>query len=614
MTDLNKAVNLRQQIMEYQDKLYLNLIQQANTKYADIIKDDLSTQFVTSCGRDLAGEVIRTYFDTSEFHITADQLAKRILEFKYDSEYDPLASSGDVQKLAYNYNDPVQSDRMKEIVRELDESQQRLFEKEDYNDTDGKIKRRYKDHKIITNAKRKYAQQHTQEDGTITDEYTDQEGEYIIGKDGRRMRRQEVDHTQALNTAKYNAKYISEKGAERLREFYNSSENFAMMDKSANSSKGDVKVFDKDGNDITHRATPDQYAQAIIYNLEKDNGNSDKIKNLKAKGYLDENGKVPKAVKEQLIKNIKASQNAESKVILKETEYGEVTVDAGKKTVSSLGKIIAGQVIYYAVPPLLYELRIFLKKKGATLEEALKHLNHAKGRFVSYILTKLEAVFANFRTNVLKSFIKSFLDILINIVKATVKRILKLAKNLVLSTVDAVKIILDKSKSRSEKADAVVQLFGVTITAFVVELLFEFVQQQVPIPEFLLFPLQTIVTVLCTNLTMLILQKADLFNVRHGFKIQAIRELFEQTRQSYLDDVEHADMIASDEIHRIIADAREETLEIYNRLTSMNPYQESVSVDLESINSQFGLNISFREAWETFIAMKQPIEDVRLLA
>lgn len=604
MNDLKEAVRLRQEVIEYQDQVYLNLIQQANTKYADIIKDDLGSQFVISCGRDLAGELVRTYFDTSDFHITVDQLASRILDFQYEHEYDPLASNGDVQKLAYNLNDPSSSDKIKQIVRDMDQSQKKLFEKENHE---------YKDQKMITRAKLKYVQEHTNADGTITDEYTGRNGEYITGKDGNHTRRQEADHTQALNTARYNSKYITEKGAERLREFYNSSENFAMMDKSANSSKGDVKVK-PDGKDITHRATPEEYMQAIVNNWEKDNGNSNKIENLKAKGYLDENGKVPKAVKAQLVKNIKASQNAESMVILKETDYGHVVADAGKKVTQSIGKMIAGQVIYYVMPPLLYELRNILKKKSATLEEALEHFNKSKGTLVSYIQSKLSTIFKNFSMNLLKNFIKTFLDILINTVKATVKKIIKLAKNLVLSTVDAIKIICDKTKNRSEKADAVVQLFGVTITTFVVELLSEYVQRQIPIPEFLLLPIQTITTILCTNLTMLILQKADLFNVRHGFKIQAIKQLFEENRQAYTITVEQADLEATDEINQIIANAREETLELYHNLMHNDPYDYSVSYELEKINKMFRMNVSFGETWETFIGMRLPVIDVKRLA
>jgi hypothetical protein len=110
-------------------------------------------------------------------------------------------------------------------------------------------------------------------------------------------------------------------------------------------------VADK-GVDITHRAAPEEYANVIIKRWEDDR-NPDKVQNLKDSGYLNEEGKVPKSVKNQLVQNIKASQNAESKVILKETEYKKVAADAGEKAFKSMGKIIAGQVIYYTMPPFL---------------------------------------------------------------------------------------------------------------------------------------------------------------------------------------------------------------------------------------------------------------------
>ncbi|CAG7658652.1 hypothetical protein PAECIP111802_07113 [Paenibacillus allorhizosphaerae] len=592
---------------EYQDKVYLNLIQQANTKYADLIKDDLGSQFIQSCGRDLAGELVRTYFDTSDFHITVDQLAMRMLKFSYGNEYDPIAVNGDIQKLSYNYHDNEHTKAGKELIQQMDVKQESLFTKEQYvEETTSKTKTRYKDHTMINEAKGKYADAQKNAEGSITDEYTHLEGEYIIGKDGRKFRRQEVEHTQALSSAKYNKEYISEEGIQRLREFYNSSENFAMMDKSANASKGDVRVYvtDKNGDkiDITHRATPEQYASAIIERWEDDN-NSNKVQQLKDKGYLNEEGKVPKSVKNQLVRNIKASQNAESKVILKEAKYKKVATDAGKKALKSMGKVIAGQVIYYIMPPLMYEIKELLKNKADTLEEALERLSKATKRIAKYAYSKLSESLKFIGTAFMKNFIKSFLDLLINMVKATVKKLLAMAKKLVLSTVDAIKIICDKNTSRSEKADAVTNLFGVTITTIVLELVFEYFEKQLGIPEYLLLPLQTITTVICTNLTMLILQKADLFNVRHGFKINAIRQLFAETEDQYLSLVQSADLKVTENINRIIVQCQQECADIYNNLVRNNPYESSVLIDLEKINKIFRMNISFADEWFRFLRL-----------
>lgn len=85
---------------------------------------------------------------------------------------------------------------------------------------------------------------------------------------------------------------------------------------------------------------------------------------------MDEDGKVPKSVKIQLEKSIRHSQNEESKIILKETDYTQTASDALDITKGAIGKIIAGQIIYYSAPPLLYELRMILKDKTITLDNA----------------------------------------------------------------------------------------------------------------------------------------------------------------------------------------------------------------------------------------------------
>ena len=242
-----------------------------------------------------------------------------------------------------------------------------------------------------------------------------------------------------------------------------------MMFASANSSKGDVRVCIVNGKtaylnarsdeykqvgvqDITYRATPEQLADAACsqwesVDLSKEGQNQKKIQNLKEKGYLNEDGKVPKSVRSQLVQNIRASQNAESRVILKNTNYGQVSLDALSQTKGGIGEIIAGQIIYYAAPPIVYELRMMLKDKDMRLENALEKLEAAQSRIEEYVFSKLKQIFTNILVNSLKRFIKSFMDILIQTVKATVQKLLKMAKNLVLSTVDAIRIISDKQST-----------------------------------------------------------------------------------------------------------------------------------------------------------------------
>ena len=595
---LKTALNLRKQVITYQENIYLNFLQQANTKYADIIKDDLGSQFVNSCGRDLAGELVRTYFplDTSDFNITVDQIAERILKFDYEQEYDPWAQNDDLQKLVYNYNDNNQNSTFNEIISDLDSAQEKLFVKEN---------KKYVDSTIIERGKSNYVKNKLGNSDILTDEYTGNEGEFVLDKNGNKKRRLQVDHSQAAATAKYNKNYITQQGIEELKKFYNSDDNFAMMLDTANQSKGDVKVLDKDRNDITHRATPEQYASAVTERWENTNGETKQ--KLIDQGYLNPDGSVSKFVKNKLKQNVRNSQNIESNVILKDVVtnggYKEVAKDAGKHAEKSMGKIIAGQVIYYMMPPLLYEIRGILRNKKVTIEEAIDNLQKSGERICNYVIPKISDIFKNVVFNSLKKFIKSFFDILINMVKATVKKMLKLAKNLVMSTVDAVKIISNKQSTSSQKADAVCNLFAVTITSFAVEVLFEYIEHAIPIPEPLLAPLQVMTTIVCTNLTMLVLQKADLFNVRFGFKIQKIREEFSKAETDYNLAIQSADDYNTIVIREIIEEAKSECVDVYNNLTTLNHYEHSVSESLERVNNMFEMKISFKNEWLKFIGM-----------
>ena len=47
---------------------------------------------------DVAGETVRTFFDTGDYNITADQLYDRIVNFSYEDKNDPLSNTLEVNK------------------------------------------------------------------------------------------------------------------------------------------------------------------------------------------------------------------------------------------------------------------------------------------------------------------------------------------------------------------------------------------------------------------------------------------------------------------------------------------------------------------------------------
>lgn len=605
--DLQEALQIRNAMSDYRDKMYLNMIRQIKDKTNDILTDDLGTKFVSACGRDLAGEVVRTFFDTSDYNITVDQLALRILKFNYDDEYDPLASNAELQKNVYNYND-ISSSTLDSIKNDLDSSQAQLFDIDRSKDSSD------------TRARREYRNSKIDENGNIYDDLTGQKGETTtVQKNGKTVLVSDVhaDHRQSREAAKYDRKRITEKGVEELREFIGSSENMQIMHASANTSKGDIRVCEVDGKvvyknarsndydpatDITHRATPEQLADAVCQQWEKD-PQSAKAQKLKEKGYLNEDGSVPKSVRKKLEDNIRHSQNQESKIILKNTKYGEVAKEAGAETAKSIGKIIAGQVIYYAAPPIIFEVKTIIRNKNITLDNAMKKLSAAGKRIGNYIYSHLKDIFKNVATNSLKKFIKTFMDILIGMVKATVKKLLKIVKSLIMAVVDSVRVIATPHTTAAQKADAVFNLFGITITNIVIELLFEAIEKGAHIPEFLLKPLQIVTSVVCTNFTMLILEKADVFDVRLGFKIEAIKKVFAEEMSNYEHQMDFAATLTDSRVKEIIENARTECIEIYDNLLSLDAKKESVRGNLQTVNTMFGIDIDFESEWLKYIGV-----------
>ena len=619
--ELSKVIAIRSAMEEYQDSVYLNLLRQLNDDYEELTSENLGVEFVKNCGHDLAGEIVRNFFNTSEFYISVDQLVKRMMTFSYHDDYNPLAENGKEETVLKNVyaNNEIVSSRVDDIVQKIADSQDKLFTEERSKDK-------------LDREKKAWRETQKDENGDLYDDLTGDKGESatrVKNDKEYETSRLQADHVQSREAAKYTTAYATEDRAERLREFYNSDANFQLMLDSANSSKGDVRVCVVNGktvnynakdseykalmeehpeNDITYKASPSQLADAVCEMWEKETPSGKKTEELKKHGYLDENGKVTKSVRKELESNIRHSQNEESKVILKTTDYKKVASDSGKYVAETMWKVVAGQILYYVAPPVIFEIKVISLEKDLTLEKALKKLAEAGKRIGNYVYSNLKTIFINIAENSLKNFIKSFMDILINMVKATVKRLLKIAKSLVLSTVDAVRIILDKNADSTQKADAVFNLFGVTITSCVVDVLFEIISAELHLPEWLLAPLQILTTVVCTNFTMLILRKLDLFDANYGFKMGQIRALFEKTNREYEERFEVAMKAANYSIDQIIERAKHECIDIYNNLQEMNIYNQSVRNDLKRVNAMFSVGIDFEDDWIRYL-MSQNVTD-----
>ena len=593
--NLKTIFDERKRLSRKLDETYINIIENINkrTKELEDMQKVLQNDFLKTCAMDISGETIRTFFDTGDYNITVDQLYNRIINFTYEDKIDPLSNTLEMnRKNIYNLANSKES--QENLKREIGEPE-KLFNKETVVDENGKEKKgKYEDNSLIEKKKKEYRKEHPNDEIGIA-EKTD------------------VDHSQPLATAKVYSKYLVEGGKEKIKEFYNSSDNFQMLGKTANQCKNSAVVYlknekgeyiDKEGNilknqskldgrvDITNTATVKQRTEAVIDNIKGGKNRDPKTtQKLKDEGILDENGEVKPEVKRKIEENLEKSYNKEGKVILKNTDKGKVAKDAGKETFRQMGKIISGQLIYYLVPPVIYEIKEGIKNNNDG-DSILEKLKNSSERIIEYVSSKLDKILSNIFFNGFKKFIKNFFSIIIEIVKGVFKKILKLAKELIIVTIDAIKILFDGSKSFAEKMDAILQLVGGLFVNLAIGILFEYISKQFFIPEWALLPLEMIVRVVLSNFAMLALKKLDIFGVNRKLKVEKIKAIFEEEEKN-------KDLIIRREIDNVnsnnkllFQELQEELFNINKKIEENNMFNQSIKEELKRSFEIFGKNIT----------------------
>ena len=590
--NLKNLFDERKRLSKELDKTYIEMIESINNrvKELDNMEKVLQEDFLKVCAMDVAGETVRVFFDTGDYNITADQLYNRIVNFSYDDKNDPLSNTIEVtKKNIYNLGNSKES--QENLKKEIGEPE-KLFSKRIVIGENGKERKEYEDKDIIQKGKKKYRKDFDE-----------------IGNAAEN----DVDHIQALAGAKVHTKYLKEGGKEVIKEFYNSEDNFQMLGRTANQCKGDAKVFlkDKDGNyvkdkngnkiDITYKVTHEQMAEAVVEKLEGGkNRNPKTTQKLKDDGILDENGKVKPDVKRKIKEGIKKSQDKESEVIYKNIDKVKVTKDAGKETARQAGKIIAGQLIYYLVPPIIYEIKENIKNKNNG-DDILENLKNSAGKIIEYVSSKTDKILSNIFSNGVKKFLKNFFDIIIQIVKGAFKKILNLVKQLVITVVDAVKILFDNSKSFLEKMDAILQLVAGLFVNIAIGILGEYIQKQFMIPEMFWFPLEMIVRIILSNFIILSLKKLDLFGVNRKLKIEKVKIIFEEERKKA--DLELQEKLENINYNnqQIFEELNLELKGIQKNIQENNMFNVSIKDDVKRMFQIFGKELKIDNSLANFL-------------
>lgn len=577
-SNFNDIVKKRNDLFAEQDRIFFKTVNQINTRNRALLTQNFGTTLMKNCAVDFSSQIVNNYFPAGDTYITVDQMFNRIVNFRYDNDPDPLASNEAFRKDVYNMSNEQNT---KDIVKDLDNTKSKLFTEPRSEDS------------TISKSTRKYREKNTVEDNKTGNRGLE---DSLTGE--IKYEDMDIDHVQSINAASSD-KHMTEKGIEELKDFYNSDNNLQAIDKTANRSKGDVRVYDTDGKDITHRATAEQLADATIERWTKE-GNPERIETLKKEGYLDENGKVKPEVRKKLIENNKESMNKESHIVLKNTNYTSVGKDALKQTKKLFGKIIAGQIIYYTLPPMIYETQRIIGRKNVGYNSFLSELSAAGKRVIDYVISKLKTIFSSMLHNSFKTLVRNFFDIIVNMVKSTVKRMMKLVKNIAMAFVTSAKTIMDKNKSAAEKANAVTTTLAVSISAVALEVLFEYLEKQFGLPNWLMEPLQIIVTILVSNVIMLVLEKMDLFNVKHGLLIANMKKIFEEEKQMYIDQSNLLRGKTEEEITVVMENLEQEIKNIQTNINNLDVNNDDLELEINRINEIFSMNIDLKKEWNDF--------------
>lgn len=619
--NIDNLIASRNVLSARQRDLYISTIEKINMSNKELLTNDFGATLGKNIARDLAGEVVRRYFDLGDFYITADQLVERFLHFSYDNDQDFLMNNEEVRKSIYNATDSLNGQAMKDIVKNCQSFQSQLFTNDRANDKfDIRGKKDYRNSRVENihdeNGKRV---------GTLQDELLGKVIETTSKSQNKNdwySKNLQADHKMPREAITHNSRYIksSDEILDKYREFYNSDANMQMILASANGSKSDVRVCNVNGeikymtprlgnkpnpdynpkNDITMTATPEQLTQAAVYRWE--NAGESATEAMKKEGYLDKNGKVNPKVKEaykkQMEEFIAARQNQLGD--LEDFNYANIAVDAGKTTSKAVGKIIAGQLIYYVMPPIIFEAQQILHKKDITIQRFFSELKKTQKRIVGYVKDKMSEIMINIAGNSIHKFVKVFFDMVIEMAKTTVKKMLKWVKNIILSFVNCCKTVVNPKMSAVQKADSITKVMFTTINSIVLEILFEYLEKQFALPDILMEPLQIIVTIISTNLIMLALDELDLFNMRYGVLTSNIEKLFIEENEKFMEDsfaMMSKEYETSNETLKLI---ESDIADITDSIQMLNLMQDDPLDSLDNINKIFSMGIDFEDEWRYF--------------
>lgn len=115
-------------------------------------------------------------------------------------------------------------------------------------------------------------------------------------------------------------------------------------------------------------------------------------------------------------------------------------------------------------------------------------------------------------------------------------------------------------------------------------------------------PLQIIITIMTTNIVMLILQKMDIFNVRYGLMVKKMKEIFEEGREEYKAQLKKLEEDTYANIDKLIDEVEMDMFGIVSNINSLDISENDMKDEIDKINKIFNMGIDLEEEWNQFAA------------
>lgn len=572
----DELVQIRNQYAIEEKKLYLNYATKLNSLSDEALRTDYARKFADGCIQDIIGQMIRNFFPLTDTYVTADQLLKRVITFTYQTDYDPLFEKEGVRTLAYNY-DEVQG--ISEFVNGFNVKLK--LDRGIYVDGERSKLPDYRKKALVN-----------QETNTVVDDLTGKTRPDQIpeGNNGRTTASLEGDHKVPIAEASVNEEFTKDIQAysEEAERIYNDKDNIWYIDEKANNIKSDL-------------ADPENIIQAW------ENATAEQKEVLRQRGILDENDEVPEYIKNRLraeIRNARKTIEYRSDLNqLRNLDYASVGKHGFEKTVGAIPKIVAGQILYYMLPPVVYETKCAIltsKENGVNIDSVIQKLNKASKRIIDYTLSHVGVMFGNLTHNTVKQFFRTVFDIVISLLKSYIRHFVQIAKTITISVLDSIRIIAQPGTDKMQKADAVTNLFVLGLTNTLLDIAFEYLELQ-GIPAEITEVVQVLASVVVSNLVFILMEKLDLFDVHYGFKIAKLEQIFANVSTEYTADRLALQSRTQEEIDLLKNDLLQQIESFKKDLETKDFYAEDVFEDVERINRLFNMNISFTQEWDAYI-------------